>query len=304
MAVAPFSHVTGSKIIPTFMRGGSVHLLDGFSPDRVLSAIQRESVNFTLLVPTMIYAMLDDPSMRTTDVSSLELLVYGGSSMAPARLREGLERIGPVFSQLYGQAECYHVCVLSRADHDPGRPELLESAGRPGVTTMVSIMDEQGGTVADGDIGEVCVRTPLAMDGYRNLPELTADTFQFGWLHTGDMGRKDEHGYIYIMDRKKDMIITNGSNVFARGVEDVLTSCPEVAEAAVFGVPDPVVGEAVSAAVVLHPGADVNPSDLARSVQGRKGERHTPRHIHFVDSLPTTSLGKVDKQALRARFKH
>jgi fatty-acyl-CoA synthase len=302
LAVAPISHVTGTKIIPTFMRGGSVHLLDGFSPDRVLSAIERERANFTLLVPTMVYALLDDPSVRTTDVSSLELLIYAGAPMAPARLREGLERIGPVFSQLYGQGECYHASVLSRADHDPGRPGLLESAGRAGVTSVVSILDEEGNEVADGDVGEVCVRTPLAMDGYRNLPELTAETFRFGWLHTGDMGHKDELGYIYIMDRKKDMIIVNGSNVFARGVEDVLMSHPAVVQAGVFGVPDPTVGEAVSAAVVLRPGANIDPEELTRYVRDRKGVLQVPRHMHFVDNLPTTSLGKIDKQALRARF--
>jgi fatty-acyl-CoA synthase len=302
LAVAPISHVTGTKIIPTFMRGGSVHLLDGFSPDRVLSAIESERASFTLLVPTMIYALLDDPSMRTTDVSSLELLIYAGAPMAPARLREGLERIGPVFSQLYGRAECYHASVLSRADHDPDQPELLESAGRAGMTSVVSILGEEGDEVANGDVGEVCVRTPLAMDGYRNLPELTAEVFRFGWLHTGDMGRKDERGYLYIMDRKKDMIIVNGSNVFARGVEDVLMSHPAVVQAGVFGVPDPTVGEAVSAAVVLRPGANIDPGELTRYVRDRKGVLQAPRHMHFVDNLPATSLGKIDKRALRARF--
>jgi fatty-acyl-CoA synthase len=140
------------------------------------------------------------------------------------------------------------------------------------------------------------------MDGYRNLPELTAEVFRFGWLHTGDMGRKDELGYIYIMDRKKDMIIVNGSNVFARGVEDVLMSHPAVVQAGVFGVPDPTVGEAVSAAVVLRPGANIDPEELTRYVRDRKGVLQVPRHMHFVDNLPTTSLGKIDKQALRARF--
>lgn len=302
LAVAPFSHVTGTMIIPAFMRGGSVHLLDGFTPDRVLSAIERERANFTLLVPTMIYAILDDPSMRTTDVSSLELLVYGGSPMSPERLREGLDRIGPVFSQLYGQAECYHACVLSRADHDLGRPELLESAGRPGATSVVSILDEEGSEVTGGGVGEVCVRSPLAMDGYRNLPELTAETFRSGWLHTGDMGRKDENGYVYILDRKKDMIIVNGSNVFARGVEDALMSHPAVVQAGAFGVPDPTTGEAVSAAVVLRPGGHADPEELTGYVRNRKGQLQAPQHIHFVDKLPVTSLGKIDKRALRARF--
>ncbi|HEX6451907.1 MAG TPA: AMP-binding protein [Trebonia sp.] len=302
LAVAPISHVTGTKIIPAFMRGGSVHLLDGFSPDRVLSAIERERVNCTLLVPSMIYALLDDPAMRATDLSSLELLIYAGAPMAPTRLSEGLERIGPVFTQLYGQAECYHATVLKRADHDPARPELLASAGRPGATSVVAILDEDGNEVAAGESGEVCVRTPLAMDGYRNLPELTAETFRFGWLHTGDIGRKDEDDYLYILDRKKDMIIVSGTNVFARGVEDALMSHPSVMQAGVFGVPDSTKGEAVSAAVVLRPGATVDLAELAKHVRDRQGELQVPQYVHFVDKFPVTSIGKIDKVALRARF--
>jgi fatty-acyl-CoA synthase len=302
LAVGPFNHAAGTKVLPSFMRGGSVHLLDGFAPDRVLSAIERERVNFTMLGSTMIYALLDDPAMRTADLSSLELLLYGGSSISPDRLQEGLDRIGSVFSQLYGQTECYPISVLSRADHDPARPELLKSAGRPGWTSSVAVLDDEGNKVADGEVGELCVRSPLVMDGYRNLPELTAEAFKFGWLHTGDVGFQDENGYLYIMDRKKDMIIVNSSNVFAQGVEDVLMSHPGVAHAAVFGVPDVVTGEAVSAAIVLRPGEHPDPDELARYVQDRKGELQAPRHIHFVDRLPITSLGKVDKRALHATF--
>jgi len=302
LAVAPISHVSGQKIRPTFVKGGSVHLVDGFSPDRVLWSINRERPTFTLLLPTMIYAILDDPALRSADLSSLELLLYGGSSMSPERLREGLGRIGPVFSQLYGQTECYPISLLRRADHDLGRAALLESAGRPTTTCAVSVLDEEGHHLPTGEVGEVCVRSPQVLDSYLNLPELTAETFRYGWMHTGDVGRVDELGYVYIMDRKKDMIVVSGSNVFARGVEDALTAHTAVSRAVVFGTPDRKLGEAINAAVVLRDGAQVDAEALARHVRERKGPLQAPQHVYFVDEVPLTVLGKVDKHALKAQL--
>jgi fatty-acyl-CoA synthase len=302
LAVAPISHVAGIKIPPTLTRGGSVHLIDGFSPERVLRAIEREHPNFTLLIPTMIYALLDDPAMSNVNLSSLQLVLYGASSMSPAHLREGMERIGPVFSQLYGQTECYPISLLQRADHDLSRIDLLASSGRPVTTCAVVILDDEGNEVPLGEVGEICVRSPLVMDAYMNLPELTADTLKGGWLHTGDVGRRDDRGYLFIVDRKKDMIITSGSNVFSRGVEDVLATHPAVARAVVFGTPDEKLGEAVNAAVVLRDGANVDPAVLIEFVRGRKGSLQAPKAVYFVEEMPLTSLGKVDKQALKKRF--
>ena len=158
LTVAPISHVAGTKVLPTLMRGGTVHMLKGFDPEAVFKTIEREKINFTLFVPTMIYVMLDHPSLDKTDLSSLELLLYGASAMSPSRLVEGIERIGPVFSQLYGQTECYPVSVLRKADHDPKTPELFSSCGFPIAACQVKILDNDDQEVATGEAGEICVR--------------------------------------------------------------------------------------------------------------------------------------------------
>lgn len=302
LAAAPISHVAGTKILPTLLRGGSVRLMRGFDPQKMLATIERERINFTLLVPTMIYVLLDHPALATTDLSSLELLLYGASPMSPARLVEGLERIGPVFSQLYGQTECYPVSVLRKADHAAARPELFASCGLPIACCDVKLLDDALHEVAVGEPGEICVRSPYVMEEYWNRPEQTAEVFKGGWLHTGDVARADEQGYLYIVDRIKDMIVTGGFNVFPREVEDVLTSHPGVAMAAVIGVPDPKWGEAVTALVVAKPGVEVTAESLIRLVKQRKGSQQAPKRVEFVDALPLTAVGKIDKKALRARF--
>ena len=229
-------------------------------------------------------------------------LLYGASAMSPSRLIEGIERIGPVFGQLYGQTECYPVSVLRRSEHDRARPELFESCGVPIATCQVKILDNDDQEVATGEPGEICVRAPYVMAEYWKRPEQTADTLRNGWLHTGDIARADEHGYLFILDRKKDMVVSGGFNIFPREVEDVLASHPDVAMVAVIGMPHPKWGEAVAAIVVARPGARPEPQSLADLVKARKGSAHAPKHIEFVDSLPMTSLGAVDKKALRAKF--
>ncbi|MDP3175994.1 MAG: AMP-binding protein, partial [Phenylobacterium sp.] len=158
LAVAPISHVTGQKIVPTLFKGGRVHLMNGFSSRGVLDTIARERINMALMVPTMIYGLLDDPDLDTADLSSLELLLYGASPMSPSRLIEGMQRIGPVFSQLYGQSECYPISVLSKADHDPANPERFGSCGVPVPGVDVRLLNEDGSEVAQGEPGEICVR--------------------------------------------------------------------------------------------------------------------------------------------------
>lgn len=302
LAAAPITHVSGTKVLPSLLRGGTIHLLKGFEPDKFLATIEREKINFTLMVPTMIYVLLDHPGLDTTDLSSLELVLYGASPMSPTRLVEGLERIGPVFSQLYGQTECYPVSVLRKADHDARRPELFASCGFPIASCSVTLRGEDGEEVKPGEAGEICVRAPHAMEQYWKRPEQTAETFKGGWLHTGDVARADERGYLYIVDRKKDMIVSGGFNIFPREVEDVLSSHPDVAMAAVIGVPHEKWGEAVAALIVARPGARPAAEALMQLVKDRKGGTHAPKQVEFVDSLPLTAVGKVDKKVLRARY--
>jgi len=302
LTVAPISHVAGTKVLPTLMRGGTVHMLKGFDPEAVFKTIARERINFTLFVPTMIYVLLDHPALDDTDLSSLELVLYGASAMSPSRLVEGIERIGPVFSQLYGQTECYPVSVLRKKDHDPKTPELFLSCGFPIAACEVKILDDDDREVRTGEAGEICVRAPHVMAEYWKRPETTSETLKNGWLHTGDIARSDERGYLFILDRKKDMIVSGGFNIFPREVEDVLSQHPDVAMCAVVGVPDDKWGEAVTAVVVAREGARPIADELIDLVKSRKGSAHAPKQIQFVKELPMTGVGKVDKKVLRATF--
>ena len=302
LTVAPISHVAGTKVLPVLHLGGTVHMLKGFDPQAVLATIERERINFTLLVPTMIYVLLDHPGLGAADLSSLEYLLYGASPMSPSRLVEGIERFGPVFGQLYGQTECYPVSVLRKADHDKADPQLFESCGLPITTCDVCVLDEADEEVATGEAGEICVRGPHVMREYWRRPDQTAETLRNGWLHTGDIARADERGYLFILDRKKDMIVSGGFNIFPREVEDVLSTHPDVAMVAVVGVPDQKWGEAVNAVVVAKPGTSPDARALIDLVKARKGSVHAPKSIEFVDALPMTGVGKIDKKALRARY--
>ena len=305
LAVAPISHVTGTNVVPVLMRGGTVHMLPRFEPELMLHTIERQRISVALSVPTMIYSLLDCPSLDRHDLSSLELLMYGASPMAPARLQEGLARIGPVFTQLYGQSECYPIAALPKEDHIADRPDLLAACGFPIAGAEVVLLGDDGQPVQPGEPGEICVRSPNVMAGYLDAPEQTAEAFKDGWLHTTDVARADEQGRLYIVDRKKDMVVSGGFNVYPREVEDVLATHPAVAMAAVVGAPDPKWGEAVKAVVVLRAGvqADVSAltAELTQLVKDKKGAVHAPKLVEFAETLPMTPLGKIDKKALRAK---
>lgn len=304
LAMTPITHAAGAMIVAVMSRSGTFVMSKGFDAQRFFDLVEAHRITCTFLVPTMIYVLLDHPAIDTADTSSLKTIIYGASPMAPARLAEGMRRFGPVFMQLYGQSEAPNcVTTLRRDEHDPVRhPERLASCGMPSAGVQVALLDESGQEVAEGEVGEICVRGPLVMAGYWNKPVETAQTLRNGWLHTGDLARRDAAGYLYIVDRSKDMIISGGFNVFPREVEDVLTRHPEVAAAAVIGVPDGKWGEAVKAVVVRKPGTEVSAEALMALVRDAKGVVHTPKTIDFVEALPVTGLGKPDKKALRARY--
>jgi fatty-acyl-CoA synthase len=306
----PLSHAGAAFFLPTLMTGGSMVVLPRFEPGEVLHAIERHRITATMLVPSMIYALLDHPDADTVDLSSLETVYYGASAMNPVRLADAIRRWGPVFAQYYGQSECPMVIsYLTKADHDLGRPERLASCGRPSAFLRTALLDAEDKPVTVGEPGEICVAGPVLAQGYWNLPEATAETFRDGWLRTGDVARADDDGFWYIVDRTKDMIVTGGFNVFPREIEDVVAEHPAVAQVAVIGVPDEKWGEAVTAVVVLRPGEATDEESAARltgelraSVKQRKGSVHAPKQVVVVDALPLTGLGKPDKKALRARF--
>jgi fatty-acyl-CoA synthase len=303
LACAPISHAAGMLTTPTLMRGGTVILQRAFDPGAWLAAVAAERVTLGLLVPTMIYAVLDHPALGRTDLSSLQTIMYGASPIAPARMAEALESIGPVFCQLYGQTECAGLATaLWRAEHDRHDLHRLTSCGRPIPGVRVTVRDDEGQSVPDGEPGEICVQGPGVMLGYWKQPDLTAAALDLGWLRTGDVAVRDAEGYFYIVDRKKDMIVSGGFNIFPREIEDVLAAHPAVSNVAVIGVPDAKWGEAVKALIVTRPGAAVATDDIVGLVRDKKGPVYAPKSVEFLDALPLTPVGKADKKALRARY--
>ena len=303
LVCTPLSHAGSSLFVPLLLRGGSMVVLPGFEAGAVLDAVERHRITTMMLVPSMIYSLLDHPRFATTDLSSLETIYYGASPISPTRLRDAIDRLGPVFFQFYGQTESpQSVCVLRKEEHDPADLARLASCGRPVPWVHVGLLDDDGNEVAKGQPGELCVRGPIVMRGYWNKPEETAKALEHGWLHTGDVAREDERGYLTIVDRKKDMIVSGGFNIFPREVEDVISTSPAVAAVAVVGVPDEKWGEAVKAVVVARPGEKVDVDALIALVKERKGSHHAPKSIDLVDSIPMSPLGKPDKKALRARY--
>jgi fatty-acyl-CoA synthase len=299
---APLSHAGGAMVLPTFIRGGSLIVLSGFSAPAVLAAIEEYRITCLLLVPTMIAALLDHPDLDSRDLGSLETIFYGASPISPARLREAVQKLGPIFFQFYGQTESpMTVSVMRKHEHALDNPERLASCGRPVPWVTVALLDEAGEEVGEGVPGEICVRGPLVMQGYWNKPDQTREALRGDWLHTGDMAIRNADGFLRIIDRKKDMIITGGFNVFAREVEESICEHPAVAACAVYGVPDARWGEAVTAAVVLKPGATVTVKEIIDLVKESKGSVQAPKTVEFVAEIPLTSLGKPDKKALRAR---
>ncbi len=303
----PLSHAGAAFFTPVIVKGGELIVLTKFDPAEVLRVIEEQKITATMLVPSMIYALMDHPDSHTRDLSSLETVYYGASAMNPVRLAEAIRRFGPIFAQYYGQSEAPMVITyLSKKDHDEKR---LTSCGRPTLFARTALLGKDGTPVPRGEVGEICVSGPLLSGGYWNLPDETSRTFHDGWMHTGDLAREDEDGFWFIVDRTKDMIVTGGFNVFPREVEDVVAEHPSIAQVCVIGTPDEKWGEAVTAVVVLRPGVDSDAAAVAAmvaeiqaSVKERKGAVQSPKQVIVVDSVPVTALGKPDKKAVRAQF--
>jgi fatty-acyl-CoA synthase len=302
---SPLSHAGSAMVMTTLMKQGTLVILPAFDPVSVMQAIQEYRVNTMLIVPTMIYALLDHPRFGEFDLSSLETVFYGASAISPARLREAIERIGPVFFQFYGQSEApMTITVLRKHEHDVNDLRRLASCGRPVPWLRVELLDSSLRPVPDGEPGEICVQGPLVMDAYRDNPELTAETLRGGWLHTGDVAVRDPGGFLRIVDRTKDMIVSGGFNIYPRELEDIIGEHRAVAQVAVIGVPHPKWGEAVKALVVLRPGETVQPEELMAMVSARKGSFQAPKLVEFIPAIPQTAVGKPDKKALRAEYGH
>ena len=300
LTVAPMFHAAALCSNVTTLLGGTHAYLRQFSPQAMLEAVERWRVRYTTVVPTMLKMVLDDPQAARFDRSSLRVVFYGSSPMPVSWMRAAIGFLpNATFYQAYGLTETSsHASVLRPEDHlrVPG------SIGRslPGVALRV--VDDAGHDVAAGGVGEILVRGPNVMSGYWQRPQETAAVLRDGWLHTGDLARIDANGYLFIVDRMKDMVISGGVNLYPRESENVLAAHPAVADVAVFGVPDPHWGEALAAAVVLRPGHEADAQALLSFARTRLGSFKLPKRVHFVDQLPKTASGKVRKADLRAQF--
>lgn len=303
----PLTHAGGCLMIPILIRGGICLIMDHFDPKEFLELTQKEKITSAFLVPTMLYVLMDHPDIEKYDTSSWRNIIYGASAIAPERLKQAITRFGPIFTQLYGQTEApMAICCLPKEGHvitDPERERrIFSSCGRPTFPCQIRIVDDKLNDVPPGEAGEIIVKHINMMDGYLKDPAITAETIRDDWLHTGDMGKFDEEGYLYIVDRCKDMIISGGFNIYPREIEDVLYEHPAVKTSAVIGVPHEKWGEEVKAIVVLYEGKNATEEELIKFVKERKGSLVTPKTVEFWKEIPVTNLGKIDKKAIRANY--
>jgi acyl-CoA synthetase (AMP-forming)/AMP-acid ligase II len=307
----PFFHIGGdSHVWPFFLVGGCNVIMPQISFDAgaVLQAIQDEKATDIQIVPTQLNAMLSRQDFGQYDLSSLKRIYYAASPMPVELLRKGLEIFGPIFSQGYGQTESGpQICSLPRKAHEVlDRPveeqKVLSSCGWPSLGVQVRIVDDDNNDVKPGVVGEIIAQSDSIMLEYWHKPKETSETIIDGWLHTGDLAYYDKNGFIYIVDRKKDMIVTGGENVYSREVEDVLYEHPALEEIAVIGIPDPVWVERVHALVVLKKGATAEEKEIISFCKEHLASYKAPKSIEFVDSLPKNPQGKILKKDIRAKY--
>ncbi|MGO4810828.1 class I adenylate-forming enzyme family protein [Cupriavidus sp. 2MCAB6] len=303
MHMAPISHGSGMGMLPTLFRGGCTVTQNMPDLDQWCRNVETEKITIGMMVPTLLYRLLDMAQASAYDLSSLSTLFYGAAPMSPVKLRQLQQRFGNIFVQVYGSTECIQrVSALTKADHATATDERLGSAGRVIAGTELLVADEAGKELPPGQTGEIWLRGRGIIPGYFNNPEGTAAEFEDGFWKSGDLGYVDEDGFLFIVDRKKDMIITGGFNVYAIEVEAALNSHPAVAISAVVGIPHEQWGEAVHAEVVLKQSAEVSEAVLIEHVKSSIGRFKAPKAITFVAELPVSVVGKVQRRQVREKY--
>jgi fatty-acyl-CoA synthase len=307
LALAPLTHAAGVLCFPVLATGGEVVVMRTPDVGGFLEHVERHRVTHTFLPPTLVYMVLAHERLESTDLSSLQCFWYGAAPMSAVRLEEALTRIGPVMAQLFGQTEApMMISTLSPREHFRADGsvalERLSSAGRPAPLVTVSIMDEHGTLLPTGETGEIVVRSSLVMAGYLHDPVATAAASAHGWHHTGDIGFLDDDGFLFIVDRAKDMVISGGFNVYSTEVEQAVMAHPDVQDCAVVGLPDDRWGERVVAVVQARGGAVIDPTEIKAFVKERLGSVKSPKQVEVWADLPRSKVGKVLKTDIKARL--
>jgi fatty-acyl-CoA synthase len=310
LAVAPITHAGGIVAMATLCMCGSVVMMPAADLGLLLENVQKHKVSLLFLPPTVIYMLMNHPRVKETDFSSLRYLMSAAAPFATEKIAQAHKTFGPVICQSFGQTESgfpltfMSPAAVTAALKDPALAPRLKSVGQPTVNlSEIEVMNEQGALLGPGEVGEIVLRGPTTMFRYLNDPDATAAIKTHGWQHTGDLGYRDEHGFIYISDRKRDMIITGGFNVFPLEVEQVLLQHAAVQDCAVIGVPDEKWGEAVKAVVELAPGKEVAAGELIALCKEKLGGMMAPKSVDFIDALPRSAVGKVLKRVLRDRYR-
>jgi acyl-CoA synthetase (AMP-forming)/AMP-acid ligase II len=302
LSLQPLYHAGGVFIMPCWVRGATHVIVPRFDPEIAFPAIEKERVTIIKTVPTVLQRLVEHPDRMRYDLSSVRTIIWGGSPMPKEKLKEAIDAFGPILIQNYGQTEAPMTdLILTKEDHKD--EAKLESAGRLYTMVEAKIVDDSGKEVGTGELGELILRGDHLMTGYWNRPaELTTETLRDGWIYTRDIARKDEKGYFYLVDRKSDMIVSGGLNVYPNEVEQVLYEHPAVSEAAVIGVPDEQWGEGVKAVVVLKPGAKATAGDLIEFCKDKLASYKKPRSVDFVDSLPKSGTGKILRREVKEPY--
>lgn len=301
---APVTHASGSTILPHIVRGARVVILPKFDPEILMQTVEQEKATTLYMVPTMLVMLLNHPKINDYDLSSIKTIRYGAAPIATDTLKMGIKRFGNVFVQGYGLTEAgMPITILSKNDHTLDGSEQsrqrLKSIGREVAAASVRIVDENDRPLPNKEIGEIVICSKQIMRQYWNNPEATAETLRDGWLHTRDLGYRDQDGYLYLVDRKNDMIVSGGFNVYPREVEEVLYMHPAVLEAAVFGVPDELWGEAVKAVVSLKKGRSARAEEIMAHCREHLGGYKMPKSVDFIDEMPKSGYGKILRRELK-----
>ncbi len=304
---AGLPHASGFLQLPTLLRGGTNVILEHFDAEEFFATVEKESVTHVFLAPTMVYMLLDHPDLKRYNLTSLRCLLYGGAPMHVERLKEAINAFGPCLMGGYAQMEAANlICRLYPEEHVKTSSDKLmrrlTSCGRPVTMVQLRIVDDQEKDVPPEEPGEIIIRGPHVMKGYWRRERETAAALRNGWLHTGDVARMDENGYVYIVDRKKDMIISGGLNIYSREVEEAVHQHPAVAQAAAIGLPDSKWGERLTAVVLLREGEQATEDEIITFCKERLTDYKCPKSIKFIDRMPLTPAGKIDKKQLRMAF--